>query len=144
MIELGNIKDFKQAEFTIKDVKFRVDKMNAMAGFKVLESIRHEIATTKSTDKPLNIKDKENIASDAIKSVLSLNPEFIDDLRLKLFKNTKFKGNGAQSYMDLLDAEDMAFQNLEPVAIYEVIARALAVNFIGSFTALMSKLQAPA
>ena len=54
-----------------------------------------------------------------------------------MFNNVRFKGNGADNFVRLRDAEDMAFKDLEPVHIYEVLLRCLAVNFTGSLKELL-------
>lgn len=136
MFDDKKIESFTQREATIKDVAFRFDKMGAMEGFRIFERIRKELASTLSG---LESDKGEKLGTEFIKSILSLEPTFIDLLRVDLFKHVKFKGNGAQNFIDLKGAEDMAFQGLSPASVYEVFLRSLAVNFIDTLNELKSK-----
>ena len=131
------IKSFTKEEVKLGDVTFRFDKMNAMKGFKTFELIRKELSNTLS-----NVQtdtDDKGLGVEFIKAILGLDVEFMDTLRETMFTHVKFKGNGAQNYVDLKGSEDMAFQQLSPASIYEVYLRALAVNFTDTLNELKSK-----
>ena len=73
------------------------------------------------------------------KAVLGLDPAVVAHIRNELFAHIEFTGSGVErGYMPLSGAEDMAFQNFEVVNIYEVIGRALFINFFGSFAGIAS------
>ena len=76
-----------------------------------------------------------------LQMVLSLNPSFVTYVRKILFERVAFSNRLALDPMPLAGSEDMAFGGLEPVAIYEVLARALAVNFTASWQYAVSKFQ---
>jgi len=139
-MDASNIDKYLEPEFTLNEVSFRVNKLNAMDGFALFEIIRKELATT-SDNIDLN---GDNDADDSIliiKAIASLEPTFVEKIRKALFSRVQFKGNGAESYVALAGTEEMAFQNLEPIDVYEVLLRALAVNFTGSFRAIKSRSQ---
>ena len=58
----------------------------------------------------------------------------------KVFEKVSFANARITTPQQLAGTEDTAFDGLEPVAVYEVLLRALAVNFTASFRALVSKL----
>ncbi len=129
--------DYTQTEFTIGDVSFRINKLNALKGFKLFESIRKQVASS------LNVEESGSPTKDFVKAMLSLEPVYIEKLRCEIFNHIDFIGNNAETYTKLKGAEDMAFQNLEPIHIYEVLGRALTVNFTESVLGLVSKFQSP-
>ena len=122
------------SEFSIGDTRFTIVKFGAMEAWRVLERIRKELA---ATDISIDGIDGGNTL---LRSVLALDPMFVERLRQDLFKAVQFRNARAQSPLALAGSEDMAFDGLEPVAIYEVILRSLAVNFTASFHALASRL----
>ena len=132
---MKGIKGLKDSEFEIEKVKFQIKKLSPIAGFHLFEKIRYELSVNADTaeaqpDSPLLF----------FKAVLTLEPDVIEDIRNILFKNISFRGNGVETgWMDLDGSEEMAFQNMEPVHIYELLIRSLSVNFTGSFHAIASK-----
>ena len=130
-----------QEEFEIGNVKFRIGKLSALNGWSMLERIRFSLSKTDIAT--ADIGDGE-IASMQVfaKVVLGLDPDLVNDLRHKLFAHVEFKTEAVErGWMPLKDAVDMAFAELEPSAIYEVLVRALIVNFTPSFNELVSRLK---
>ena len=132
---IKGIKGLNNKEFTMEGVKFQIEKLSPFEGFHLFEEIRHALFTNADSSQA----DTES-ALLFYKAILTLEPAVIDGFRTKLFKNVEFRGNGVDSgWMSLTDAEDMAFDGMEPLHIYELFVRCLAVNFTGSFHALASK-----
>ena len=72
-----------------------VNKMNAINAFPVLESIRAEMGKA-SFSLPDNATPSSNDAmtgmiQELLKSILSLDPNFVEKLRVKFFKNIEAK-----------------------------------------------------
>jgi len=125
------------SEFKLNEIKFKVTKLSPMAGFKLFEKIR--FALVGSADVAKSGNDEES-ATLFFKAVLSLPPDIIQGFMDILFANIQFTGGSVQTgWSDLKGLEDMAFETLEPVHIYEVFGRSLIVNFTGSFSAIASK-----
>lgn len=126
-------------KFKIKETEFIVSKIPPMQSFDVAEFIRFSLA--KSADS-FSIDDKSSETENAtlfFKAVLGLDPAVVGHIRDELFAHIEFTGSGVEKgYMPLSGAEDMAFQNFEVVNIYEVIGRALFINFFGSFAGIAS------
>jgi len=132
---IKSVKGLKNPEFTMEGVKFQIKKLSPIKGFNLFEKIRYEISRNADSaeaepDSPLLF----------YKAILTLNPDVIEGIREDLFRNVSFRGNGVETgWMDLDGSEDMAFQEMEPLHVYELLIRCLAVNFSGSFHALISK-----
>ena len=123
-------------EFEIGKTKFYLSKLPAMAAYALLEQIRHEIGKT-GNEVPESA-DPENTFP-LVKLVLALDPKFVEGVRRELFEKVEFTdpGNPRQK---LAGAEDFAFNGLEPIAVYEVLLRSLAVNFSPSLRSVASGL----
>ena len=132
---VGNLTD---TEFQIGGTRFFVAKLPAMAAFDLLEVIRHELG--KSTSLRLPDATSEGAVGSLLQMVLSLDPSFVAYARKILFEKVEFS-NHLSARQPLAGVEDTAFLDLEPVAIYEVLARALAVNFTASLESVVSKFQ---
>ena len=138
MVSLSNIKGkLTDTEFEIGETRFFISKLPAMAGFDLLEVIRHELG--KSTSLRVPDATSEAAGGSLLQMVLSLDPSFVAYVRKILFERVAFSNRLAVDPQSLSGSEDMAFGGLEPVAIYEVLARALAVNFTESWQYAVSK-----
>ena len=129
-------------KFKIKGTDFIIEKLPPMRGFEMAEQIR--VNLTESADKfkidPTANAETQSIAL-FVKAILGLEAGFIDDLREELFKYIQFKGKDTgtdKEWRKLEGLEDSAFINFEVVHIYEVLWRALYVNFSGSFLEIAS------
>ena len=104
--------------------------MPAMEAWAVLEKIRAQTAGALD----------QRIAEGAIEHtflriIVSLRVDFVNKMRLELFRHVSYT-NASTSLVPLAGNEDNAFDGLEPIAVYEVLVRCLAVNFTGSFRAI--------
>ena len=130
--------DLSVTEFEIGGTRFVISKLPAMPAFALLEEIRREVGRRSSALAP---DDAEGAGTAGLlQLVLDLEPQFVDRVRRKLFENVVFANETARTPQPLVGAEDTAFQELEPVAVYEVLLRCLTVNFSPSVRALVSKL----
>ena len=78
--------------------------------------------------------------SNIIAAVLGARKEFVEKLRDDLFAFVQFESKRAKSPQMLKGAEDMAFADDEPAAIYEVLGRAVARFFWGSVSGMLSRI----
>ena len=133
------------ANLTARRVKmgkttFHIGKLLPMEGFDTLERIR--LALGKSAD--LSRVGNGSIAemgAAAVKAILSLPPEDVARIRDDLFAQVRVSVPQSSATLELLGNEGMAFEDLEPVAVYELLARCIAVNFSASFSAILSGIQ---
>lgn len=133
-----------EPKFKIDDVEFSITKLDALSGWKMLESIRHEMSKTEISGAFI-ATEQEGIAKFA-SSVLSLDPVFIDGIRSKLFAKVEFKTKDVERGWLKIDSNEMVamcFADLQASSIYEVLIRSLAVNFTESFTEIKSRLKLP-
>ena len=152
---LSGLKGLGNAKFKIKNGKgegkieteFSVTKLPPMKGFKLAESIRVNLAETANRFevKDDDGKDKKQQELEAatlfFKAVLGLPTEFIEDLQEQLFNYIEFKGGSSgieKGWATLSGLEDAAFNGLEIISVYEVMGRALYINFSGSFSGILS------
>jgi len=128
-------------EFKIGDVQFNVKKLNALDAWHMSESIRVELGSDIASIEVDG--DKKKALMSIFSKITTLQTDFVNDLRVKLFKTIEFKTKDVErGWLKLEGMEDMAFQNLEPTAIYELLMRSLAVNFTKSFAGLKSLIPA--
>lgn len=132
--------EFLRPDITIKgekgETKFHIEKMPAMEGWDVLEDIR-EAATS-----PLNMQHAGGIESAVQALVTSLPKRFTRELRDVMFGHVTFTNRIMQTPTVLAGDEDSAFNAIgaEPIAVYELFLRTLAVNFTPSFLAMFEKI----
>ncbi len=132
-----SIEKLTETEFEIDGTRFFIAKLPAMAAYDLMELIRHELGKSQALVMPEGGEDAT--VSGLLRVVLSLDPSFVKMVRRKLFERVSFANARATKPQQLAGAEDMAFDGLEPVAVYEVLVRCLAVNFTPSLRALGSR-----
>lgn len=141
---LKKISSFGDTEFSVADTKFNIAKMPPMEGFKLVEEIRVNLVFA-SGKMAVGDGTEASNATLFIKSILGLDPKFVKKIMDSLFGYVEFSGGASgveQGWAKLKGLEDSAFINFEVIQIYEVLVRALYVNFSGSFTGL--RLSSPA
>lgn len=146
------MEDFLTPEFTIGETNFKITKFKALQGWKVLESIRAEIgrAMGSNTLQGGSLTPPEGAQADGedaaaakaavqgqqiaslVRVVCGLSESFVEGLRTKMFGVVFFKNRVAKDWIQLGPSTETAFMDLEPVDVYLVLGRALAVNFFGS------------
>ena len=143
MVSLNGIGgDLTKTEFEIGDTRFFIAKLPAMAGFDLLEAIRHELGKSQALSLPTEVlKEDDRSIATFLKIVLSLDPAFVRKVRSALFEKVSFSNSRVPAPQQLAGAEEIAFDGLEPIAIYEVLLRSAAVNFTPSLDALVSRLR---
>ena len=124
-------------ELVIDGTRFVVGKLPAMAAFDLMEQIRRELG--KLSGVVAQGETGDAVVGNVLQLVLSLEPSFVAQVRRKLFEKVSFSNQHAPAPQQLAGAEDMAFDGLEPVAVYEVLLRCLQVNFTASLRALVSR-----
>lgn len=137
---IKKVKGFGETKFKIKGTKFSIEKLPPMEGFRLAEEIRVNFA--ESADK-FDVKDgsEDESAKLFFKALLGLSPDFVDDLMDKMFEHIQYTGKDTgteKGWQILRGSEDSAFINFEVINIYEVLWRALFVNFSGSFSEIAS------
>ena len=139
---IQGLKDLKNPKFTIKNTDFSIVKLPPMNGFDVSEEIRINLVTTADKFDAGDGSDSQNVIL-FTKAIMGLPTAFVKYLMVVLFEYVEFKGKDVgidKSWAKLKGLEDMAFQGFEIINIYEVLARALFVNFSGSFSDLASSI----
>ena len=82
MVSLSNIKgSLTDTEFEIGGTRFFISKLSAVAGFDLLETIRHELG--KSTSLRVPDATSEGAEGSLLQMVLSLNPSFVAYVRTR-------------------------------------------------------------
>ena len=138
MVSLDGLRDdLTKTEFEISGTRFFIAKLPAMAAFDLLELIRHELGRSQALKVPEGTSDGD--VHSLLKLVLSLDPAFVRLVRRELFSKVSFANARIATPQPLAGAEDTAFDTLEAVTIYEVLLRALAVNFTESLRAVVSR-----
>lgn len=135
--ELGE--EFLKTSLTVEgsngETTFSLGKMPATTGWDVLEEIR-EASTA-----PLKFDEAD--PRDMFQAVvLSLPKPFTRRLRDKMFAYVTFQNRMQQTPEVLAGHEEEAFDAIgaEPIEIYDLFIRSLAVNFTPSFLAMLDKI----
>lgn len=137
---MKKVKSFGDNKFQIKGTKFSIEKLPPMKGFKVAEEIR--VGLAESADK-FDVKEGQENENATLffKALLGLDTDFVEDLMDDMFDCIQFTGKDTgqeKGWQSLKGSEDSAFINFEVINIYEVLWRALFVNFSGSFSEIGS------
>ncbi len=134
--------DFKkmtEREVKLGETTFIIGKLNAMEGFKLLESIREQLGLTLSELNTAKMQE-QNFLGEILKSVVRLPQQYVQkELIPILFNNIQFSKSNQVGGLRLHGAEEMAF--IDPLHVYEVLLRALCVNFYSSFAGKLSALK---
>lgn len=118
-------------------VTFTFKKMMPLDAWKLFDAMRPSIAGVLGKF-PEDLK-APGAAGQVAAAIGEFPPMVLEAIRSELFKFVKYQSATTQSPNTLFGDENSAFQNLEPVIIYEVIVRAFLVNFFESFLALESR-----
>ena len=136
MFDIDNIdtEEFKKKEFTIADTKFVINKLNAYQGMLLLDKIRVSLFASE-------IGDSSNELAMLLKSIAGFPHDKLIEIQGILFAKVQYckKGDNAKLYLSSENHIDMAFGDGEPVDIYELLLRCLAVNFTNSFKKIADK-----
>ena len=129
---------FAERDFEIGNTHFRVHKLLPMRGFQVLEMIRSALGGKLASV----LSDTDSgVATVIVGAALSLPPEAVERISAALYERVEFARPGSD-YMALTPAtQPMAFEDIEPVQIYELLIRCLAVNFTASWDAILSRIR---
>lgn len=116
-------------------VKFYIEKLTPLKALALFERIRPGIGAAMA-----HLRKGDMNESSYIDMVCLLPPETVALAMDRLFKTVRFTRSNIPDPVTLQGDIDSAFDGLEPIAIYEVLVRCLVVNFIGSFSALLSRM----
>ena len=135
-----------ETEVTIGTTRFFFAKLPAMAAYDVLEDLRYEFGQIPNLLSDLEVGElgtksqREQVVVRALMHAFTgLRPQFVKQIRDKLFQVVSFSNAQAQTPQVVRGAEDTAFNGLESSAVYDVLLRSLAVNFTDSLRDLQSK-----
>ena len=136
----GNIRNFTESEFNIGTTHFKVHKLAPKTGFKVLEMIRTAVGPGLSS-----LPVEGGTMSIITNVVFSIPEDAVERISNAMYERVEFSPAGSTGgAMPLLASLEMATEAFEPFEFYELLARCLAVNFTGSWDAILSRIQAPA
>lgn len=127
--------DLTEREFTLGDVSFTVRKLLAMEGYRILEYIRPALERLGRTE----MSESTSIVQFYVALAAVLPPETVERTRRDLFALVMFTTPESPTPAVLAGQEEQAFKDLTPVHVYEVLARAFAVNFLESLDELRSR-----
>ena len=128
---------------TIGETTFTFKKMLPLDGFHLFEQVR---VTAGNVGQALAMRAGiawESAGTVTIGELIGAVPmDVFESIRRRLFREVTFTRPNIPTPRVLGDAEEAAFDGLEPTHIYEVFLRAFAVNFSPSYAALLSRLPA--
>ena len=117
------IEGFGNPDFKIKGTEFSITKLAPMKGFKMTEFIRVNLIRSANSFETSD-DTAESQAALFFKAVIGMDIDVVEHIRKELFQEIQFKtADVALGWVDLKDSMDMAFQDFEPINIYEVLVR---------------------
>ena len=129
---------YTETSFSIGNVQFAIEKLLPMEAFAVLEEIREAVGGRISES-----SDKTSTQALIASVLLSIPPTAVKSVMVKVFAGVEYKNESTDRFLPLAPAgkiDDSGLEGLEGINIYELLARALAVNFFLSFGGVMSLL----
>jgi len=120
-------KSWKQDKFTIGETHFRVRKLLAEEAFEVFEIMR--VGFFGSAIDGVDVSGKDLKFSDILIAAMRLPRPVVREIREGLFREVWFTNQATQTPTVVRGNEGMAFMDLDFTAIYEVLMRAIAINF---------------
>ncbi len=128
--------------FKIGDVTFNLQKIPPLDGFEICELFRVAVSRPEVLMQLAKDSDSDEQAAKRVVMglLMSVSREHVKQLRGEMFKYVTFTTLEQKQPLPLEGVEDMAFGALDPLAIYEVLGRAIAVNFTEYFKGLMTRL----
>lgn len=140
-------------EVEIKGVRFQIRKLLPDEAFDLYETIRPALSTIGKIDwGPLELTSgdafKESVKNLTTKQIITIcmdvitaiPTETVKAIRPQLFKHVLFTSESVPTARPLHGNVDVAFKDLGPFYIYELLIRSLAVNFTESWADIESRL----
>lgn len=129
---------FTETSFQIGSTSFQIRKLLPFEGFEVLEELRAAVGA-----KLANLPAGVSAATAIVAIAMAIPPSSVKSVMGRLFAEVRYSNASAQTQAALAHGgviDQAGFEGLEPVAVYEVFVRVLAVNFFSSFSGSLSAL----
>lgn len=126
-----------EPEFEIRNIKFRINKLKGIAGFELLEKVRTALGQRDLSDSFSG--DEMSTGASIIGALCSIPSKNVMDILNDCKSCIDVKLPSSQGYMPFREVEGLVAEAIEPIDYYELIARALSVNFTKSFLDLLSR-----
>ena len=117
---------------------FRITKLMPFDGFRVLDSIRAAIGERLAT-----VNADASVMTIIISVAASIPPNKMEEVMRPLFASVTYTNAHAKTPAPVCDGnaiDQTAFAGLEPITVYNLLLRCLAVNFFSSFAGIKSLL----
>lgn len=117
---------------------FTITKLMPFEGFRVLDKIREAVG-----EQAAKLPADASVQNIIVAIAMSIPSEKLEAIMRPLFTSVTFTSATVKTPAPVADhntIDEMAFNGLEPITIYNLLLRCLAVNFFSSFTAIKSLL----
>ena len=133
-----------QPDFTIRETTFHINKLPALDAAYLFKDILTGLGDRADEEIGTIFGGASNLqsAASALKLLMLFDRRALEHVANKLFERVTFSNpQDAVTPQPLVGpAQEMCFRHLEPVHFYEVLGRALIVNFTESFAEIASRL----
>jgi hypothetical protein len=127
-------------EFTISGILFRIKEADAERQFDILEKIRNALSDPAGIHKSVgDAKDETRAGAAILKAALSIDPAKMKSIRIDLFELVDVRLEGTGQSVPLPEVWEIVKKKIKGIDIYEIIVRAIAVNFTESLRGLASR-----
>ena len=136
---METLKELQIPDFTIGKIRYRVSVLKGMAGFNLLETIR-EAFSSKLSNAIGDGSDEARAGAQMMSAVMSVDRIHVMKVWEAVQECIEVKLPNTDRFVSLSSAYALWEQEMEPLDLYEVLVRAVAVNFTKSIQDLMSRL----
>ena len=128
-----------ERQVTIDGVTFDIGKLLPEECFQLYETMRPVLEHLVEAASGVDDDDPNAGLLVAVKFFSRIPRDIVAQVQRTLFKVTTYSTPDQKAQMTLAGDESNAFKTLDAIHYYEVLARCLAINFIGSWVALKSR-----
>ena len=131
--QLFNAEDLQKSDFLLGKTQFKIQKLNALDGFRIFDKIRAELGDNLHQ---LDIEnaDAVSVIVALLRLVMSTSTEFMNEIRVAFYSEILFRRKGDTDYQPMnIHNEASAFEHFDPLEIYEFLLRCFVINFFSSF-----------
>ena len=135
---MTSLKELTSNDFSIGDIRFRVSKLKGMAGFELLEKIRTALGQ-EALDNTFASENEAEVGTSVIGLICSIPTKNVLDILDSCKECIDVRLPSSDRYLPMREVEALLNEVIEPVDYYELIARAIAVNFTKSLRDLLHR-----
>lgn len=130
---------FVEPDFEINGCEFHITKLKGLQGFRTFEKIRESFGRANESVS-FGSDSQEDVAKALIGILTKLRAEDVEAILKDMIPCIEVKLPNSDVMGSFSKMSGMVYDVIDPLDIYEILARAVAVNFMESFLKVLSRL----